>query len=536
MQIHAVQHLAGTPSLSDGTGAQLFLRVAFDILMVHGTQLACLRRPPTQIVALDNFLQLIGQLIAHESIEKATHFAKSMIYAAVEACRDACRRRKGALLTRPLHRIFIGIVNELLAMDRVPLYIGLDALAHGLRHLEPRAYPAFSFSWLEILAHRKVMVPMVSVRPPLLASHTIARSWFCNPDVVMFWRPADAGAQIARRLAHGMTGACVVQGPLKHQMQDIFVQLLCMAFHMLSMMLRESRTAEASSSFYNGIFRMLIVLMHDFPDILCANHVKLCLHMPPRCVQLRNIVLSAFPKSMRLIDPNIAASKFDKIPELAEDPAVSPPPWDSLTERQLLSDIDAYLKAPSSEGARAFVLSLPKRLATASASGGGVGPITAVMLCVGLSHISSGCRGTPVPKKSPAFHLFLYLAKELPAESQRIMYDAMANQLRYPSSHTYYFSSLMLSLFLEVGKEGSAREIITRVLLERVVALKPHPWGTMVTFCELLRNSQYAFWSHDFIKCTPEINALFDTLYRAESVSATLTQSLALPGVARAHG
>lgn len=164
VQMHAVQHLAGTPSLSDGTGAQLFLRVAFDILMVHGTQLACLRQPPTQIVALDNFLQLIGLLIAHESIEKATHFAKSMIFAAVEACRDACRRRKGALLTRPLHRIFIGIVNELLALDRVPLYIGLDALAHGLRHLEPRAYPAFSFSWLEILAHRKVMVPMVSVR------------------------------------------------------------------------------------------------------------------------------------------------------------------------------------------------------------------------------------------------------------------------------------------------------------------------------------------------------------------------------------
>lgn len=170
MQMHAVQHLAGTPSLSDGTGAQLFLRVAFDILMVHGTQLACLRQPPTQIVALDNFLQLIGLLIAHESIEKATHFAKSMIFAAVEACRDACRRRKGALLTRPLHRIFIGIVNELLALDRVPLYIGLDALAHGLRHLEPRAYPAFSFSWLEILAHRKVMVPMVSVRSTLAAT------------------------------------------------------------------------------------------------------------------------------------------------------------------------------------------------------------------------------------------------------------------------------------------------------------------------------------------------------------------------------
>lgn len=333
-----------------------------------------------------------------------------------------------------------------------------------------------------------------------------------------------------------------MQGPLKHQMQEIFVQLLCMAFHMLTLMLREAPGLPPASAYYNGLFRMLLVLMHDFPDVLCANHVKLCMHLPARCVQLRNIVLSAFPKAMRLIDPNIAASKFDKIPELAEDPAVNTPPWDALTDRQLLADIDAYLKSPSSDAARSFVLSLPQRLLIAPPAQGGStvafssGAVTALVICIGLSQIAAGCRGKPVPHASPAFQLFLFLAKELPPEGQRLLFDAMANQLRYPSSHTYYFSSLLLALFQEVGKGGPAREIITRVLLERVVALKPHPWGTMVTFCELLRNSQYNFWSHEFIKSTPEIANLFDTLYHAESVTNTLTQSLVLPSVARAHG
>jgi hypothetical protein len=162
MQAQAVQHLTSSHLLQD-SGA-LFMRVAFDVLVVHSMQLACLRRPPAHLTAIDHFLSLLSSLAAHDSVEKATAFAKSAIVAAIEVTRDACRRRKGALTPRPLHRLFMGIVNEILPCERVPLFITLDQLAVGLRSLEPRLYPAFCFSWLEILAHRRVMVPMLSVR------------------------------------------------------------------------------------------------------------------------------------------------------------------------------------------------------------------------------------------------------------------------------------------------------------------------------------------------------------------------------------
>jgi CCR4-NOT transcription complex subunit 1 len=189
-----------------------------------------------------------------------------------------------------------------------------------------------------------------------------------------------------------------------------------------------------------------------------------------------------------------------------------------------------------------FVLHLPKRLmALAAATNAPVSPsscqnaITVLVLYVGLYHIRQGCRGQPIPRNSSAFTLFLFLAENLPPDILRMMVDSIANQLRYPSSHTYYFSTLLLNLFLEVSKERPTREIITRVLLERCIALRPHPWGVMMTFCELLKNTQYNFWAQDFVNCTPEYSNLFDKLYHAESLHTTLSQSLALPGVTSVH-
>ena len=45
-----------------------------------------------------------------------------------------------------------------------------------------------------------------------------------------------------------------------------------------------------------------------------------------------------------------------------------------------------------------------------------------------------------------------------------ISLNAIANQIRYPSSHTHYYSCLMLSFFIE-AKDDGVKEQVTRVLL-----------------------------------------------------------------------
>lgn len=53
---------------------------------------------------------------------------------------------------------------------------------------------------------------------------------------------------------------------------------------------------------------------------------------------------------------------------------------------------------------------------------------------------------------------------------------------------------------------------IYRVLLERLIVNRPHPWGLLVSFIELIKNP--SFWKHEFIRCSPDIERLFENVSR----------------------
>ncbi len=55
---------------------------------------------------------------------------------------------------------------------------------------------------------------------------------------------------------------------------------------------------------------------------------------------------------------------------------------------------------------------------------------------------------------------------------------------------------------------------VTRVLLERLIVNRPHPWGLLITFIELIKNPQFQFWQHEFVTCAPEIQKLFESVAR----------------------
>ena len=77
----------------------------------------------------------------------------------------------------------------------------------------------------------------------------------------------------------------------------------------------------------------------------------------------------------------------------------------------------------------------------------------------------------------------------------------------------------MLYLFSESASEA-VREQITRVLLERLIVNRPHPWGLLVTFIELIKNPRYNFWGHGFTRCAPDIERLFESVARSCIVPA----------------
>jgi len=105
---------------------------------------------------------------------------------------------------------------------------------------------------------------------------------------------------------------------------------------------------------------------------------------------------------------------------------------------------------------------------------------------------------------SLSFDLSLFLG-------QHHLLTSIVLHLRYPNAHTHWFSSLLLHLYVEV-KDDRLKEITTRVLLERFVVHRPHPWGALVTFIELLHNPKYDFWSKDFIRIAPEVTLLLESV------------------------
>merc|ERR1711871_789934 len=80
---------------------------------------------------------------------------------------------------------------------------------------------------------------------------------------------------------------------------------------------------------------------------------------------------------------------------------------------------------------------------------------------------------------------------------------------------THHFSCVLLHLFADNNQAEIVREQITRVLLERLIVHRPHPWGLLITFIELIKNPRYNFWSKGFTRCAVEIERLFESVARS---------------------
>lgn len=290
----------------------------------------------------------------------------------------------------------------------------------------------------------------------------------------------------------------------------------------VSELLQPPVIAPVAKDLYRGVLRILLILHHDFPEFLAENHYRLCNIIPSHCTQLRNLVLSAYPSSFpELPDPFTAGLKVDRLDEIRKAPRVAGDIVAPLIRADIKDLVDNSLRSVDipddniTQIANASCGSLNKD------SGGSQQTINvdstllhALVLYIGQSAISTvGQKGGPsFNSSSPQASLMVRLAKELHPEARYYFLSAVANQLRYPNSHTHYFSYALLHLFGNDHadqQESDVRQQITRVLLERLIVHRPHPWGLIITLLELLKNHRYMFWDLPFIKAAPEVRNLF---------------------------
>lgn len=84
--------------------------------------------------------------------------------------------------------------------------------------------------------------------------------------------------------------------------------------------LRQPEMIDSLKVLYKGLMRVMLVLFHDFPDLLCAHYMEFCNVIPFTCIQIRNIVLSAVPSTIKLSDLLKADAHAELLSEMNKEP------------------------------------------------------------------------------------------------------------------------------------------------------------------------------------------------------------------------
>jgi CCR4-NOT transcription complex subunit 1 len=369
---------------------------------------------------------------------------------------------------KPFFRVLSNLLFDVHASDENVTFQVLTAFCQAFHMLRPAQVPAFGFAWLELVSHRKFMPKLLNTKQPKAAQ----------------------------------------------MLQRLLVEL----FRFLAPFLRPGEMTDAIRMYYRGTLRMLLVLLHDFPEFLADHHFALCDAIPSTCVQMRNLVLSAYPRNMRLPDPFTPNLKIDLLPEIRVSPRILSNYQAILQAGNFRQEIDNYLQLRSPVS---FLASIGSHLLLAPEEAQVMGSrynksmINALVLYVGVKFLEDPhMTETYTITHGPHMDIFQQLAVDLDTEGRYILFTAIANQLRFPNGHTHFFSCLLLFLFAEATKE-IIQEQITRVLLERLIVSRPHPWGLLITFIELIQNRTYNFWNHSFVHCAVEIERLFESVARS---------------------
>jgi len=211
-----------------------------------------------------------------------------------------------------------------------------------------------------------------------------------------------------------------------------------------------------------GLLRTLLVLLHDFPDYLSENHFTLCNLIPPGCVQLKNLVLSAFPRQKRLPDPFMQGLRLDTITENKDPPNITVNLAFVLDTLKIRPALDKYIQ---SNVPADFPRRLVERIKIMPLENGvqnGVGPgkekrgyynvdlLNAIVLYVGMQAIEASANDEETgvlifDARSPHMSLFTALNAELDIEGS-------------PAPRLWLLIFRPLSLFVRDGKSTSISE------------------------------------------------------------------------------
>ncbi|KAH3917603.1 hypothetical protein HBI56_110010 [Parastagonospora nodorum] len=362
------------------------------------------------------------------------------------------------------------VKDEALADHKADLFL---AVARALLILQPGHFQRFTFAWLALLAHR-ILIPAM----------------------------LEEGQQDER--------------------WDVYAKLMEALLVFTGQLIKPTGESLMAQQFYRGVMRVLLVIHHDFAEFLVENHFRFCNSIPMHCTQLRNLIVSAYPSTItEMPDPFAAGLKVDRLEKSLLAPVIRADIDQMLLDAGVKTTVDSLLKGSEKQQDVEKLLQAvhypePRTTAFELPTTSDPALIHAITLYIGITTLGSEPSVPQFDAEGPAAKFLETLVKEFQPEARFHLISAIANQLRFPNTHTHFYSSALLHLF--GVSDGDSRQVeiqetITRVLLERLLVHRPHPWGLIITLLEILKNRNYSFWELPFVKAAPEVERLLNALF-----------------------
>jgi CCR4-NOT transcription complex subunit 1 len=338
-------------------------------------------------IGSDSFAKLMVLVVTYQysndrnpDLNRASYYFKKVVNILSFCLVERHMELGEAFDQKPWTRIFTTLLSELNAYQEShpPLYHNcLRILANAMGFTQPVYAPRFAFGWISIISHRLFM--------PRLLAQDIDNSWAeyhkCLMWLLRFSEP----------------------------------------------FLKASEMNHSSRSIYRGICRIFCVLVHDFPDFLEEYYHSFVTSIPPNCIQLRNIVLSAFPATESpLPDAHRGLERLG--PEMQRIPTIRTDFAEALETGGIKAAIDAHV-ATGAPSVDKIVGELRSRIAVRSLPTDGPAVTwNRTLLHAAVYYLGTSCIGRVAERrgvvefdtKAPELAILAHLAMSLDAEGKSI--------------------------------------------------------------------------------------------------------------------
>lgn len=256
----------------------------------------------------------------------------------------------------------------------------LIPFSNALGNLHPTLFPAFAFSWLTLISHRLLL--------PEIMGGTGSTGW------------------------------------------AVYHHLLIQLFGFLRPFLEQGEIGEPIRALYKGTLRLLLVLLHDYPEFLSEFYSSLADALPINCTQMRNLILSAFPRMERYHDPFSPALIIEYMPEVKNIPKISCDFTSPLSNAKIRNAVDAFLRGTLPKNSDFFHQLQGKLLDTTltkierpSASRYNIPLVNCLVLYIGIHCVNEDISQRMLGQSAAQKHSFSFFSKlmlQLDPEGQSI--------------------------------------------------------------------------------------------------------------------